>query len=166
MTRAFFYLNLNLNIALNLTILTLDMTSVMALESINHQGSPLMTNPDSFIHITHLDQVAIVTLKRAKKCNAINGAMRNVLIHAQQVVNADDDFGAVVLTGAGSSFRAAGDIGSMRERLEAPRGKVGFNGWKRQKQAHRLISTIYHMDKPVTAAATGAAIFNMQRIAR
>ena len=119
-----------------------------------------MTNPDSFIHITHLDQVAIVTLKCAKKCNAINGAMSNALIDAQQAVSADDAFGAVVLTSAGSSFRAGGDIGSMRERLEAPRGRVWFNGWKRQKQTHRLISTIYHMGKPVTAAVNGAAIFN------
>ncbi|MDC1293650.1 enoyl-CoA hydratase/isomerase family protein [Candidatus Puniceispirillum sp.] len=68
-----------------------------------------MTNLDLFIHITHLDQVAIVTLNRAKKRNAINGAMRNVLIDAQQSVNADDAFGAVVLTGAGSSFRAGGE---------------------------------------------------------
>ena len=109
MTRAFFYLNLILSIALNLTILTLDMTPVMVLESINHQGSPLMTNLDSFIHITHLDQVTIVTLKCAKKCNVINGAMSNALIDAQQAVSADDAFGAVVLTGAGSSFRAGGE---------------------------------------------------------
>ena len=75
-----------------------------------------------------------MTLNHAKKCNAINGAMRNALIDAQQAVNADDDFGAVVLTGAGSSFRAGGDVCSMRERLEAPRGKVGFNGWKWQNR--------------------------------
>ena len=87
MTRAFFYLNLILSIALNLTILTLDMTPVMALESINHQGSPLMTNPDSLIHIIHLDPVAIVTLNFAKKRNAINGAMRNALIDVQRAVN-------------------------------------------------------------------------------
>ena len=87
MTRTFFYLNLILSIALNLTILTLDMTPVMALESINHQGSPLMTNPDSLIHIIHLDQVAIVTLNFAKKRNAINGAMRNALIDVQRAVN-------------------------------------------------------------------------------
>ena len=109
MTRAVFYLNLIRSIALNLTLLTLDMTLVMALESINHRGSPLMTNPDSFIHITHLDQVAIVTLNRAKKRDAINGAMRHALIDTQQAVNADDAFGAVVLTGAGSSFRAGGE---------------------------------------------------------
>jgi len=87
MTRAFFYLNLILIIALNLTILTLDMTPVMALESINHQGSPLMTNPDSLIQIIHLDQVAIVTLNFAKKRNVINGAMRNALIDVQRAVN-------------------------------------------------------------------------------
>ena len=157
MTRAFFYPNLNWNIALNLTMPTLDMTPVTALNPIDHQGSPLMTNPDSLIHVTHLDQVAIVTLNRAEKRNAINDAMRNALIDALQAVNADDAVGAVVLTGAGSSFCAGGDIGGMRERLEAPRGKVGFNGWKRQKQTHRLISTIYHMDKPVIAAVNGAA---------
>ena len=87
MTRTFFYLNLILSIALNLTILTLDITPVMALESINHQGSPLMTNPDSLIHIIHLDQMAIVTLNFAKKRNAINGAIRNALIDVQRVVN-------------------------------------------------------------------------------
>ena len=46
-----------------------------------------MTNPDSLIHITHLDQVAIVTLNFAKKRNAINGAMRNALIDVQRAVN-------------------------------------------------------------------------------
>ena len=114
MTRAFFYLNLFSNIALNLTMSTLDMTPVTALDSRNHQGNLLMTNPDSLIYITHLDQVAIVTLNRAEKRNAINDAMRNALIDALQAVNADDAVSAVVLTGAGSSFCAGGDIGGMR----------------------------------------------------
>ena len=65
----------------------LDMTPVTALDPRDHQGSPLMTNPDSLIHITHLDQVAIVTLNFAKKRNAINGDMRNALIDVQQAVN-------------------------------------------------------------------------------
>ena len=63
------------------------MTLATALDSIDHQGSPLMTNPDSLIHITHLDQVAIVTLNFANKRNAINGAMRNALIDVQRAVN-------------------------------------------------------------------------------
>jgi enoyl-CoA hydratase/carnithine racemase len=46
-----------------------------------------MTNPDSLIHIIHLDQVAIVTLNFAKKRHAINGAMRNALIDVQRAVN-------------------------------------------------------------------------------
>ena len=93
---------------------TLDMAPVTALDSRNHQGNPLMTNPDSLIYITHLDQVAIVTLNRAEKRNAINDAMRNALIDALQAVNSDDAVSAVVLTCAGSSFCAGGDIGGMR----------------------------------------------------
>jgi hypothetical protein len=60
MTRAFFYLNLFSNIALNLTMPILDMTPVTALDPRNHEGSPLMTNPDSLIHVTHLDHAAMV----------------------------------------------------------------------------------------------------------
>lgn len=116
-----------------------------------------MTSTDALIDITQTGKVAVVTLNRPEKRNAINDAMRNALIEALIAVNADEGVGAVVLTGAGRSFCAGGDIGGMRERLEAPRGKVGFNGWKRQKQTHRLIATIYHMDKPVIAAVNGAA---------
>ena len=113
-----------------------------------------MTSIHPLIDIARDGKVATVTLNRPEKRNAINDAMRNALIDALNEVNADDEVGAVVLTGAGRGFCAGGDIGGMRERLEAPRGKVGFNGWKRQKQTHRLISTINHMDKPVIAAAS------------
>ena len=116
-----------------------------------------MTSIQPLIDVARDGKVATVTLNRPEKRNAINDAMRNALIDALNEVNADDEVGAVVLTGAGRGFCAGGDIGGMRERLEAPRGKVGFNGWKRQKQTHRLISTIYHMDKPVIAAVNGAA---------
>ena len=116
-----------------------------------------MTSIQPLIDVARDGKVATVTLNRPEKRNAINDGMRNALIDSLNEVNADDEVGAVVLTGAGRGFCAGGDIGGMRERLEAPRGKVGFNGWKRQKQTHRLISTIYHMDKPVIAAVNGAA---------
>ena len=115
------------------------------------------SNLFSMVEIEIRDVVAIVTLNRPDKRNAINDDMRNQVIDALDRLNGDDAVRAMVLTGAGSVFCAGGDIAGMRARLEAPRGKVGFNGWRRQKQTHRLISTIYHIDKPVIAAVNGAA---------
>lgn len=116
-----------------------------------------MTSMPQLIDVATTNGVAVVTLNRPEKRNAINDAMRNALIEELNLVNMDERVKAVVLTGAGSVFCAGGDIKGMRERLNAPRGKVGFNGWKRQKQTHHLIATIYHMDKPVIAAVNGAA---------
>jgi 2-(1,2-epoxy-1,2-dihydrophenyl)acetyl-CoA isomerase len=116
-----------------------------------------MTDARSMVDIDIQGQIAAVVLNRPEKRNAINDEVRNQLIEAMNRVNADDAVRAVILTGAGSVFCAGGDIAGMRSRLEAPRGKVGFNGWKRQKQTHRLISTIYNIDKPTIAAVNGAA---------
>ncbi|MDC1382875.1 enoyl-CoA hydratase/isomerase family protein [Candidatus Puniceispirillum sp.] len=116
-----------------------------------------MTNTLPLIDVVHVNGVAMVTLNRPEKRNAINDEMREALINVLETVNKDDSIKASVLTGAGTVFCAGGDIGGMRDRLNAPPGKVGFNGWKRQKQTHRLISTIYHMDKPIIAAVNGAA---------
>lgn len=118
---------------------------------------PLSTDLLSMVETETRGAVAIVTLNRPDKRNAINDDMRHQVIDALDRANGDDAVRAVVLTGAGSVFCAGGDIAGMRARLEAPRGKVGFNGWRRQKQTHRLISTIYHIDKPVIAAVNGAA---------
>lgn len=116
-----------------------------------------MTDISPMIQIDIHDHVAVVTLDRPEKRNAVNDALRNQLIAALDKVNADDAVRAIVLTGTGSVFCAGGDISGMRARLDAPRGEVGYNGWRRQKQTHRLISTIYNMDKPVVAAVNGAA---------
>ena len=109
------------------------------------------------ILVTNFNGVALITLNRPNKRNAINDEMRNTLIGALNSANEDDRIKAVVITGSETVFCAGGDINGMSERLRAPRGKVGFNGWKRQKQTHLLVATIYHMDKPVIAAINGVA---------
>ena len=116
-----------------------------------------MAETPSMVEIKKHDRVAVVVLNRPEKRNAINDDLRNQLIGALNTVNGEDKVRAVVLAGAGSVFCAGGDISGMRARLEAPRGEIGFNGWKRQKQTHRLINTIYNIDKPVVAAVNGAA---------
>ena len=103
------------------------------------------------------DKVAIVTLNRPEVRNAINDAMRSEFVAVLESVAKDDGVRAVVLTGQGKAFCAGGDIAGMKERLKAPAGEVGFNGWRRQGQVHRSVGLLHGMPKPVIAAVNGAA---------
>jgi enoyl-CoA hydratase/carnithine racemase len=47
------------------------------------------------------DKVAVVTLNRPDRMNAVNGALRSELTAALKRVNQDDAVRAVVITGAG-----------------------------------------------------------------
>lgn len=107
----------------------------------------------------HMDgAVAVVTLNRPDTRNAIDDTMREALIQVMSALEADRDVRAVVLTGAGKHFCAGGDVAGMRERLNAPAGEVGINGWRRQIRTHRAISDIYAFTKPTIAAVNGAAV--------
>ena len=103
------------------------------------------------------DTIAVVTLNRPEVRNAINDAMRAELVAVLERVAADNGIRAVVLTGAGKGFCSGGDIAGMKERLNAPAGQVGFNGWRRQGQVHKSVSLLHGMPKPVIAAVNGAA---------
>jgi enoyl-CoA hydratase/carnithine racemase len=103
------------------------------------------------------DKVAIVTLSRPEVRNAINDAMRGELVAILENIGKDDAVRAVVLTGEGKAFCAGGDIAGMKERLKAPAGEVGFNGWRRQGQVHKSVGLLHGLPKPVIAAVNGAA---------
>lgn len=103
------------------------------------------------------DKIAIVTLNRPEVRNAINDAMRSELVAVLERVAADQAVRALVLTGAGKGFCSGGDIAGMKERLTAPSGQVGFNGWRRQGQVHKSVGLLHGMPKPVIAAVNGAA---------
>ena len=103
------------------------------------------------------DKIAIVTLNRPEVRNAINDAMRSELVAVLERVAADQAVRALVLTGAGKGFCSGGDIAGMKERLTAPSGQVGFNGWRRQGQVHKSVGLLHGMPKPVIATVNGAA---------
>ncbi len=63
--------------------------------------------------------VARLTLNRAEKHNAMNSAMLDDLTRAAQVLAEDDSVRVVVLTGAGASFCAGGDLGWMQQQMAA-----------------------------------------------
>ena len=117
-----------------------------------------LAQPDTtLVDIEMRDRVAILALNRADKRNAINDAMRADLIQALDWADRSSDVAALVITGRGKGFCAGGDIAAMRERLSAPAGRVGINGWQRQRRTHHLLTMLHDLPKPTIAAVNGAA---------
>ena len=78
---------------------------------------------ESILTVEHRDGVALVTLRRPEKRNALSIALREELATAFHELSADDDVACTVLTGAGSAFCSGMDTTqfggdrSNRERL-------------------------------------------------
>lgn len=95
--------------------------------------------------------VAVVTLDRPEKKNAINLAMREALIERFAEIEADDDIRAVLLTGAGSDFSAGADIAEM--------GGGGVSGSiARMRSMHQMVNAVALADKPVVTAVQGLCL--------
>ena len=94
--------------------------------------------------------VAVVTLNRPDKRNAIDIPLRLALADAIEAADRDASIRAVVLTGAGNTFCSGGDISTM-ERM-APQEAL-----ERAQLAQRVIRAIWGTDKPVIAAVEGSA---------
>lgn len=69
-----------------------------------------------YILVEKTDGVAILTMNRPEKLNAMNRQLSGELHDAVQQMNADDDIGCIVITGAGDrAFSAGGDIHEQRQ---------------------------------------------------
>lgn len=103
-------------------------------------------------------ELAIVTLDRPDARNAYSEAMVGSLVRALDAAEADDQVRCIVLTGAGRSFHAGGDLKRMRD------GSGMFAGGpvalRRQyiDGIQRIPRRFAACDKPVVAAINGAAI--------
>lgn len=102
------------------------------------------------IKVTHNDGISTVLLDRADKLNALSADMYEELARVFAELNLDDSVRVVLLTGAGKSFCAGGDVGSM--------GNFDVvSGRKRSKGHHRMVLALHHLEKPVIAAVRGPA---------
>ncbi len=97
--------------------------------------------------------VATLTLSRPEKHNALSAVMIGELRDAAEALAGDDAVRVVVLTGAGASFCAGGDLGWMRAQFDADRAT-------RIAEATRLAETLGALDalpKPLIARVNGQA---------
>ena len=104
-------------------------------------------------------EVAVVTMARPERMNALSPSLTGDLIEAITVLNRERATRAIVLTGEGRSFCAGYDLSSDGD--VAPdaegRGPVG-SFYRIQQQLSDMIALIHECEKPVVAAVHGAAV--------
>lgn len=94
------------------------------------------------------DGVALVTLNRPEKLNAMTALMGAEMADVMAEADADDAVRAVVMTGAGRAFCAGADLGSG----------TGFAaGWGDVERKYRRMMPM-EVRKPVIAAINGPAV--------
>src|SRR5437867_7381996 len=100
--------------------------------------------------------VAVLTLNRPERLNAMSRAMLDGLLEALPRLAEDAEVGAVVLTGAGRGFCAGGDVKAMAEGTEM--GGATLEERAQGLRARMEVSRWLHeMPKPAIAMVRGAA---------
>ncbi len=106
----------------------------------------------NFIKVETRDEVALVTVNRPDKLNALNAATVDELRQALAQVADADDVRAVIITGAGEkSFVAGADIAELAKMTPLSGITVSRQG----QDTFRFLET---MRKPVIAAVNGFAL--------
>lgn len=99
--------------------------------------------------------VAVVTLNRGAKRNALTVELKEALLAALEGVAADEGVRAVVLAGSGRSFCVGQDLGEHVRALEADAATAFDTVVRHYNPIVRALAT---MPKPVVAAVNGAAV--------
>lgn len=100
------------------------------------------------------DGVAVVTLNRPERHNAVGGPMHSELAQLPGDIQDDEDVRAVVLTGAGRSFCSGADVeASFGDPTLDPALPLGLEG-----EARNIVDGFLRLDKPVITAVKGYAL--------
>lgn len=96
------------------------------------------------------DRVGSITLNRPASLNALNDRLMDELGAALLALDADDDIGAIVITGNDKAFAAGADIGAMKD--------YGFMDVFKGEYITRNWETVRRVRKPIIAAVAGYAL--------
>jgi len=115
-----------------------------------NQGSPLQESP---LLVDHDNGVTTLTLNKPAINNAFDDEIISLLIMALDDCRLNDDVKVVKLTGAGKHFSAGADLNWMRRMADLDYSENREDAG----QLARLMSTLYHLNKPTVAEISGAS---------
>ena len=105
--------------------------------------------------------VAVITLNRPERLNAISREMLNELSAKMVEADKDPDTRCIVLTGAGRGFCSGLDLIDTSDRLDKDSTSNENKGANRPRQLFDLrdapINVMWHTDTPIICAINGAA---------
>jgi len=124
----------------------------MLTSNVHHWEEPTMLDPERYEAIAidkRADGVALATLNRPDRLNAVNGVMHNELARLTRDADADSDIRVLVITGAGRAFCAGGDFSPDRNMGD---GSAMF------REARQIVDHLLECSKPVISAVNGYAM--------
>ena len=107
------------------------------------------------------EQVAILTLSRPERLNAISPQMSQELFTALNEVDDDDEVRVLIITGAGRGFCSGADVGGMTGGTQEGSGEARGAEERRQgliRGAGRVIPKLQKLQKPTLAMVNGVAV--------
>ena len=106
------------------------------------------------ITFSRAERVLTITLNRPEALNAIDAVLHEELARVFVDAAADPESEVIVLTGAGTTFSAGGDIQWMQRAIENPHAFAT----QTVDEARRIIFGILDCDKPIICRLNGDAI--------
>jgi len=104
---------------------------------------------ESTIIVERRERVGLITLNRPKALNALNAQLAAEVLAALKAFDADDNIGAIVITGSARAFAAGADIAEMAEKNYAElNARDLFADW----------DAVRGVGKPIVAAVGGYAL--------
>ena len=108
------------------------------------------------INIEVAERVLTITLNRPERLNAWTATMGRELIEAFDRADADDEVGAIIVTGAGRGFCAGADLGGGGETFDSRRHATPDS--VPRDNGGQFTLRVFASTKPVIAAINGPAV--------
>jgi enoyl-CoA hydratase/carnithine racemase len=99
-------------------------------------------------------RVAILTLNRPAKLNALSNELIAALMEALDNIELDPSVGVIIVTGAGRAFSAGADILEFQRHLEAGPAEAVVHF---MRPGHQMTRRVESFSKPIIAAVNGLA---------